>query len=343
MPTAAKIRHLRVRPLKSADLAFNMPGILAWRSPTASLGTRVPLQTSGGTPFNIQDVYAALGQADPSGRLLSGAQIRALVQNVALFTLRNESLRVCVDQAVSQRQNAFFERYAHNSDRLNIIRKLYPTSTSDPTGETSAGSKTWRLLQLDQYLQQRHDALDAAYGQTAPDGISRAGVVNTRRVDLSNSVSYTKGNTVTSQAKLKPLQTYSMAHNTAVSGNGVSQSIASDPFTSYPRGLDGSPLTDPFVSQTTSTVYPAGEGSTTAQKTLAYPTEYAHPSINNHIRTLQGRLDVDDQYTSNAIYALRVLNLLDIWANELAVLDAEVAKLQINFLHSFLIPFFPAS
>ena len=165
----AKIRSLKVRPLRSADLSLNMPGILATRTPLAFLGKRITLTTPegnvAGTPFDLKaDVYDKFGLALANGSMImSPSAIGSALNPHALFVLRNESLRVSLEQLILQRQNAFLERYKHDVQRLALVRELFPTSLGDPTGVSTPGSKLNRLLQLKSDHQARHDALHSEY------------------------------------------------------------------------------------------------------------------------------------------------------------------------------------
>lgn len=341
----AKIRSLKVRPLRSADLSLNMPGILATRTPLALLGKRITLTNPegnpAGAPFDMKgDVYDKFGLALPNGSMMmSPGAIGAALNPHALFVLRNESLRVSLEQLVLQRQNAFLERYKHDVQRLAFVRDLFPTSLGDPTGQNTPGSKLFRLLQLKIDHQNRHDQLHTAYtGGAGPDGIDRSGIVKQQNTDHDNSVLYTGANTVVSTTKVHPTESKQFGYTTTVSG-GVSQTIATPDVIMKPvkYGDSSTALTDPYEASVTDTVYPSGQGTTLDQTSKSFLTDYAFPTLDNHIRNNRTQVDLLDEILGNSTYALRVLELAQIWKNELAMLDAEVAKLQFNYAHTFLV------
>ena len=167
MAREAKVRSLQVRPVRSVDLALNVPGIVASRA--ADLGARV-------SATNLQTVvYSQLKTMGANGKLeFDGPKIRATVANNVLASLRNEVLEAELEQAIRQRQNAFLEWFEHSSDIIADLNVVHAPAT-DPNGKLA------RLMQLQRDSQARMDALDAAY--TGGHG----GVVKEVRSELSNN------------------------------------------------------------------------------------------------------------------------------------------------------------
>jgi hypothetical protein len=102
-------------------------------------------------------------------------------------------------------------------------------------------------------------------------------------------------------------------------------------------GNSNAALTDPYIASVTDTVYPEGQGTSLDQTSKTFLTDYAYPAIDNHIRNNRAQSEILDEILGNSTYALRVPELAQIWKNELAILNAEVAKLQFNYAHTFLI------
>ena len=123
----AKVRSLTIRPFQSADLAFNESGILdIQNAPVAKLGVRVDA-------FNLQDLYSRLGEtlAGDDAKLKFGSQeIETFLGSRYLFALRRESLRASLDEAVTDRENNYLERFAHKALIIAELRKLYPLAAT---------------------------------------------------------------------------------------------------------------------------------------------------------------------------------------------------------------------
>ncbi len=345
--TEAVIRNMKVRPLQSADLALNMSGILSRRTPLGFLGSRITLTTPEGDPsnppFDLQTaVYNKIGVAAADGSMLmSPDAIDAILMPHALFVMRNEALRAALQQLILRRQNAFLERYKHDTDRIGFIRQLYPTSTVDPLGAKTAGSKLFRLLELQAHYQTRHDDLNAAYTTgTPPDGMDRKGVVTQQNAKVKNSVLYTAKNIVSTSNAAIATSTLQEGYTTTTSGS-VSQNIVTPNVVTKLQTYGGSDLTPDangrYVSSITDTTYPSGQGTALDQDNNTFFTDYMYPTLDNNIRTNRVQIDLMDEILRSSTFALRVDDLAQIFRNELATLDAEVAKLQFNYVHTFLL------
>lgn len=123
---SAKVRSLRVRPKKSADLSFNIPGVIAFRHPSlAFYGANVP-------GLNIDALYNNLGDSSDEGLLNFNAErIRETLlpgtgQEYALFALRSPGLTAGLERAIRRRQNAFLQRYLHQDNIIQKYSSIYP-------------------------------------------------------------------------------------------------------------------------------------------------------------------------------------------------------------------------
>jgi hypothetical protein len=343
--TIGKIISLRVRPLRSADLSFNIPGILAIRSDKASLMTRIQE-----TLNYQQDVYGKLGDSDNQGSLLLNAdKIRSILQPYFLYQLQNETASASLDQMILQRQNAFLERYQFNQERLEQIEKLFPVSARDLTGEKSAGSKLDRLRKQREADVKRYTELKDAYEVVQPlDGIDRNGVVTQQKTDTSNSILYTDGHTINTVTRSKPINAVTPEHKAKVislKADGTDDkplsAMISTEVISKQTDSSGNPLPEDYLSQKTDTTYPEGKGTKLDQKNTVFYSEFLHPSQDNIVRHERLQSDLMQEELSDALYAFRVNNLLDIWRNELKALDLEVQKFQVSFIRTFLFSPFP--
>jgi hypothetical protein len=339
-----KVYSLRVRPLRSADLSFNIPGILAFRTDKAFLS------------FSIQqildyqkEVYEKLGNANDQGKpIMDVVKIREILESHSLFQLQNETASASLDQMILQRHNAFLERYQFNPQRQEQIKKLFPVNAGDLTGENAAGSKLDRLKKQREADTKRFTELKAAYETGQPDGINHNGVITQQKTDTTNSVLYTDGHNINTTTKSKPINAVTPEHRTRVVGvkaDGTEDKplniMVSTQVESKQTDSSGNPLPEDYVSQKVETTYPEGKGTKLDQENTLFYSEFIHPSQDNIIRHERLQSDLMQEELSDALYAFRVNNLLDIWQNELKALDLEVQKFQISFIRTFLLPPFP--
>lgn len=338
-----KVYSLRVRPLRSADLSFNIPGILAFRSDKAFL------------KFNIQnilnyqtEVYEKLGEVEAGKLTMDVAKIKGILEPHFLFQLQNETAAASLDQMILQRHNAFLERYQFNPQRQEQIKKLFPVGPGDLTGENTEGSKLNRLKKQREADQKRFTDLNTAYENVRDDGIQHNNVITQQKTDSSNSVLYTDGHNIDTTTTTKPVNAVTPEHRTTVKGvkpDGTEDKplniMVATKVESKQTDAAGNPLTADYVSQTVQTKYPEGKGTKLEQKNTLFYSEFLHPSQDNIIRHHRLQSDLMQEELSDALYAFRVNNLLDIWQNELKALDLEVQKFQISFIRTFLLPPFP--
>ncbi len=342
--TNGKVYSLRVRPLRSADLSFGIPGILAIRSDKAYLRTNFE------EIIDFQkELYDKLGSSDGKGKLLLNAQfIRDILQPVFLYQLQSETASVSLDQMILQRQNAFLERYQFNQQRLERIKKLFPVSSGDLTGENVAGSKLDRLKKQREADVTRFTALKAAYETGQPDGVNHNEVITQQRTDTSNAVLYTDGHSITTTTTSKVVNALTPEHGQdffSVKPDGnvdkVINKMVTKSVKSQQTDAAGNPLTADYVSQNVNTTYPENKGTKLDQKSTVFYSEFLHPSQNNIISHERLQSDLMQEELADSLYAFRVNNLLDIWNNELKALDLEVQKFQISLIRTFLLPPFP--
>jgi hypothetical protein len=347
----AKVQSLRVRPKRSADLSFNVPGILAIRGDKAYLKEEIQ------SVLDYQrEIYEKLNQVDANGKLLmSASTLRDLLGSHTLFQLYNETAAASLDQMVLQRQNAFLERYKYNPERLAEIKKLFPTKDADLTGKDTEGSKLWRLSQQRSADNKKYTDLDTEYKRDQTDGIERDEVVKQQKTDTNNTVLYTDDHKITSTTTSKSITIATPEHKTVLNAakkvdtDGTTTITEGDAFQyitakevkSEQQDAAGKKLPDKYESQSSSTTYPPDKGTKLNQSNVLHYSEFLHPSQENILRHERTQSDLMQEELSDALYAFRVNNLLQIWQNELNALDLEVQKFQISFVRTFLIPPFP--
>src|SRR5688572_7080086 len=117
----AKVRSLQVRPIQSADVSFDVAGILGEQNMNlAKLGARV-------NKFDLTAFMARFRTLSGSGSLVYDSnKIRADLFPQNLFSLRNELFEANVQQAIAQREIAVLEKFKHRVSIARVMRKVYP-------------------------------------------------------------------------------------------------------------------------------------------------------------------------------------------------------------------------
>ncbi|MBP0019760.1 MAG: HlyD family secretion protein [Cyanobacteria bacterium SBLK] len=339
----AKIYSLQVRPLRSAELAFHLPGILFRRSDNAYLGKSVNKSKLNvdGTDFDLQiGILKVLSKVNAEGKIENDSEeINTKLLNSSLFEIYNETAKTSLDQMILQRQKAFLERYKHNNRRLQAIRRLFP-SGEDSLGSRTSGSKLWHIDRIRTSSQSRHDALDTAYLDAQEDNIDRSGVVKKQLTKTDNTNNYSADNIITAKTKINPITLVTPQHETEVQdkdGN-VKEKLIAKEVKSEQRKADNNAIENGHPSQEVSTIYPAGEGTKLDQSSYNHYSEFLHPKLTNTIRNSRVQVELMQQELTDSLYAFRVDDLTNIWNNELGGLDREVRKYQIALIRTFLLP-----
>ena len=324
----AKVQSLIVRPLRSADLAFPIAGIIEQRSDLAYLGIAIEEAKFNEIKGKKDTIYDIIIDKDKkadqdTGKLtIDSSKIAADLATGSLFILRNEIARSSLDQMVCQRQNAFLERYKHNIKRLEEIRKLFPTSDADPTGIKDTTGKLGKMQAEFTALQDRFTALKNEYEKKPDDAEDK---IDRNKTTVKKQLSETK---------TQPVRIVTPKHVTKVEGSGISQTltagIADKPEDEGVRSeqrdpKDGKEFPGFYKSQEVTTFY----------------SEFVHPYLDNIIGHERAQVELMTEMMTDALYAVRVNHLSEIWENELKALDQEVEKFQTSFIHTFLLPPFP--
>ncbi len=344
MTIQAKVRTLRARASQSADLSFNMAGVIAARNydfatdnGTAHLG-KVALR------FDIKtNLYDHLGETEPgSGPIIANSRLKYGAGSIAqlfispkgsnpapyLFELRNETLGAALDQAISKRENAYLERYRHVAQIAARLRHSYPEITK-------------HLTNLVANTQARFDALDAEY---ATDGIAvRKATVSEQSVSADYAVqteNVTKSTTLATWNSTMPNGNPSgdaMITEIKDPDGKVLQKHETPNAGSLPRILNAAGQwelvsTPDFTSQKV-------EAKTTSdgkQITETFDARYAHPRLENEIEYRQASQALHSELIKQELATHRLPHLERIMENELKAIDLEIRSLQLNFAHTYL-------
>lgn len=308
----AKIRSLHVRPLQSADLAFETAGIIAAQSPLAKLGARV-------TQFDQLQVASQLSAsaADPATLIYDDQKIRSTLANNYLFMLRNDTHAARLRESMVEREIAFLERFKHMDAIVTELNALYP---SDPK---TAGSKLRRIEDLRLALGALRNELVTAY---------RADKLDVVRA--TTSVASSEG-PVQATTRLAPVTIRNTPHAISVNNPASQHSVGESKAIPQYWNAGAKAWEDcgsTFESQTTLTNSDAFK-----QTTRTSTVEYRHPLYETMIADERAQLDLQDELLTHRIFARRIPDMKRIMTAQLRAVDAQVAQAQIRFMQSFLV------
>lgn len=301
MPINARVISLRVRARHSSDHAFNVAGIIeSANANIATLGTAV-------TAFDVRaDLYPHLGDAEmssgqPTGRLLfDSAGIRAALAPRAAFVLSNEALAADLDQAVIRRQRQFIAFYQFANQIQTFAQAAYPAKVNE-------------LRNLLQLTDQHFQALEAAYNPASgpPMGVTSPRIVMATRVSGMGSA---------------------QESTTHILEGGAEKQLHNHVSNSWTTKWDNA----------SASWVPVKDAAAVAlsQETVSVSEndELRHPNLENRIRHSRLTVDLTDEILSESMFSLRMPNLARLLALELADLDLDIRRLQVQFAETFLLP-----
>lgn len=299
---AGKAINLKVRPLQSVDLCFQVDGVIGAQPDLHLLGKPVP-------KFDLPGLYASLGQpqsaANP-GRLKFDAQaIHDAVNVSVLFELRAEPTKAALDKAIGQRENTFLQKY---KNQAGIIARMQQIYGSIP------GSKTVRLDALATISEQQRNALNTEYVND-----SRTNVVKKTTSDTTSDGTDSNKSDSTSTNK-----STGGSSSTGSSGSGSTATPSSGNSTTNDK-TDGTSHTD-----TSSKTH-----STSHTDNVSY--DYRHPSFENEAQYQRAQVSLLDEQFNQFMFAQNLPFLDTVFGNELKGIDLDVKRLQVAYLDTILV------
>jgi multidrug resistance efflux pump len=324
----AKVRDLRVRPLQSVDLCFEVDGVLGEQNAS------MPMLGLPVTPFDFAAFYAGLGvekTAGDPGRLKFDSQTIHDDPQVAaamLFALRSEATKAVLDKAIVGRENSFYQKYKNQSGIIAQMQKIY---TLDPTKKEA---KPARLQALADISTSQHTALANAY---TADG--RLEVVKTTTSDLTSQIT----NAGTSNTKSTGTVDASSTNTSTQTSTNAADTTGATGATGTRSHTDGRVSSSTQGSgtdkqQTSGTTTGTSTG-TADQKQTTQNTDYAyrHPSLENDAQFQRAQISLLDEQFSQFIFGQNLPLLDRVFTNELRSLDLDVKRLQVAYLNTILL------
>jgi multidrug resistance efflux pump len=294
-----KVRSLTVRPIQSADLAFEMPGMVSFQDfDKAQLGERI-------NKCDLEsEIYCLLNEADqPSGLLkYDGESILDKLTGFILFALNNRALRAALKQSILARANAYLEKYSKILEIEAFYKEIYANSDLSK-------SKIKQLEILRQNHEEKMTVLVGRYNELGKKVV----------VDAKSTV------------KITPLATKTGQQNIAVSANQhtVPQTTSEPQILRDGKwqnlALSSDQLADPK------------NASLFSQETITDLVDFKYPSKDEEIALQRIQLEIQDELLKHQLINLKVQNLSQIMNNELQQMELDITKLQNAFLQTLLI------
>lgn len=325
MPNA-KVRNLKVRPLQSADLCFEVDGIMGEQN------AQMPMLGLPVVRFDFATFYAKLGvennAADP-GRLKYDSQtIRTDPSVVAslLFALRAESTKAMLDKVIAARENSFYQKYKNQAAIIAQMQAVYSAAAG-------AASKPSRLSALQAISQNQHDALAAAYTTDA-----RTGVVKTTTSAMTNTTNSSGTSKTASNGTVDSSSTNTGTQNSTSKADSSGKSGSSDT-SSHTDGSASSSTngsgTDKQLSSGTTDSTSTGLANQ-VQSTANTDYGYRHPNLENEAQYQRAQVSLIDETFSQFMLGQNLPLLDRVFTNELRAIDLDVKRLQIGYLNTIL-------
>lgn len=316
MPTA-KVRSLYTRPIRSADLSFEVAGILGGQNETlATLGVRIPAFDLEGFMRGIKSHIGGDIETFDARRIMGDLSAHYL------FSLRSDLAEANLTQLLSQRRIAFLEKYKHIDTISADIEQVYPADSNKAEGKLN------RLLQLIELERVLRKELKEAYLN-----------VDLNRVIMDSvTVSKNTGDT-TSTTMVTPVTMRSDTVVTSVNGSNGNATHRTDPSRVIPQSFD--PATRTWVDLEKPEVSFRSQQTVSANDltnvSVTRNQEFKHSFYDNLIQEQRNQLSLQDELLSQRIYSHRVPDFREIMRAELEAIDLEIYKAQTRFIQGFLL------
>lgn len=317
----AKIVSLTARPLQSAQLCFEVGGILE-QSP-ATLGAPV-------SAFDFAAFYAILGSTptvagDPSRLQYDFLQIQSAVNAFTLMALRAEPRKASLNKAVNARQNAYFGKYGNTAAIIAEMNQLYSPSV--------VGSKPQRLEVLAAISAQQWQGLKNAYTTDKRTGVVKTtGSVLTSQTSSSESTSGNQTSNETGQTSEESVDLGPVPGTVPAppAGGGFLQWTASP---AAPIALQETTSGD--VDRTSEESSTRGSAQQ-SQKIVNTDYGYRMPYQEGAAQYERAQISLIDQQFAQFMSGQNLPKLSEVFDNELQSIDGDVFQLQIAYLNTML-------
>lgn len=317
--TKAKIRTLAVRPIKSADLAFQVSGVLSAQSLKARLGRRVgqitPIDHSAPAETTVEEKATAKGSRD----LSDSAQMHRELSADALFMLRNHRMQADLDQALAQYQADFLEKYAEAEAIAKAVRD-------------ENASRVAAIQAISRDVSQRHTEIAAEYKASQRTGVVRQLYSQSRHEGDAAPLVRTFS---------APMQLSTPGYGITINGGGMPGPMTHTipEVLVNPKTFRGGTF-QAVSEELTATLDGGGNAKVTGVLTQVTQTdqrpvvtsndlpEYSHPALDDQIATQAALAELKSEEGDRLVRGLRIQSLQDILHNQDRAALQEVRKRQ---------------
>ena len=263
---------------------------------------------------------------------------------VALCMLRNEQTARKLDQMIIDRQNRYLNKYFNIDQVVTEYKNTYGYVPGSQYYQPLAG-----FAALSGAITQRVNLLAGAY-KAHPPGDPNGVVMSVQSTTTPSGTFVTTTQSEPLGGRNWPSLTNPQRTNynyNKITGDNVLMTTDTSPgdqvTMSTPSKYDTAAkqwvdIDSPYITSTVRSYY-----NTNAfvgdfeQKVTSTNGQYFVPAIDNNIRYHEKMLRVENDSLNARLFASRVANLDTILANELKLVDAEVAKCQMAYISTFLV------
>ena len=339
-----KIVNLRVSPVLWANLSFEVGGIVGQSNVT--LGQNV-------THFDFTSFYATLGvateevsipfnpgltghvraqlsfrQPEPEN-LLDAQDIQNGTSASTLMALRAEPVKAVLDKACAVRANAYFGRYASQT-QTNIIAQMRQNySATDAAGNPNPNSKPAYLASLASLAGQQFTVLSDAYNNTGR-GVTAA--------STTPAVVYSTSSTLQSATWQGATSFESFDAKGNPAGTEITAPVKEGQQTATPLPAAVPWVTSPPAAPASLTSNPSALAQAQGQNMTYTDYGYRVPSIECNAQNLRAQISLMDEQFAQFMSGQYLPNLESIFQNELLAIDMDVKRLQVAYLNTILLP-----
>jgi hypothetical protein len=365
---SGKVRSLNIRPIQSADLAFEIGGVISYQNMDKNLEGSAILGAEITKSLDIEkEIYKDFfDKTDPLDALFTTERIEKLLKKIddlALFKLMSHGAsKASLKQAILLRVNGFLEKYMYADDFQKYYNEIYQTKgeVSKPLEEPQ--DKVTRLEILkDLTTQKRIKLLDKYTVEDKQEVVSEVQSTTSSGIKTNEKDAAGKpviiGDQSNTIVRVNPIATTTLTYDVDVKEEGKKHTT--NPIASQFSGVlfkDGNQykwFKDDFKddvnlpeSTTTNeknvTAILIAETSHTNnninQTTNSILTEFKYPSKDEEIEHQRNQIDLQDEWLKNKLISLKVPNMRDIMKNELQLLNLDIIKLIHGYLQTLLIP-----
>lgn len=336
-----KVRSLSVRPIQSADLAFEVPGIIAFQGKGSDTHPLTLLGKEVKALILEQTIYPLLDKQKDEDKSLLKYDAETLIQELGeslLFSLVNGSLRSSLKQAIIARANAFLEKYFAIKEISEFYDNIYKKV------QNKAEDKISRIQQLIEITEVKHKELREKYKSqnliVQADGKEKGVVIANYNVTTKSGIDGdSQEDSSKTTVKILPIATQTLKYDVTVQEG----KHTTNPVINAPGVMTNSETIEIFSESTKKKNEPnilsemTESTHCTRQTTTTNLVDFKDPSTDASIEYQKMQLELQDELLKHQIISKKVENMKRIMENELKLLELDINRLQHAFLQTLLI------